>query len=232
MSDSPENCRPVRSFVRRAGRITVAQREALDTLLPSYALVPTPGAPLDLAAAFERSAPTWLEIGFGNGEVLLELAARYPDVNFIGAEVHDPGVGRLLIGLQNEALTNVRVFHEDAQALVREHLPDGGLERIHVYFPDPWPKKRHHKRRLVNPQSVATLRRCLAPGGVLHLATDWQPYAEHMLEVMTAAPGWRNVHPDSGYAPGPGIRPETHFERRGLRLGHGVADLEFARDDG
>ena len=226
MPDSPPKCGPVRSFVRRAGRITVAQREALDTLLPSYAL----GAgPLDLEAEFGRSAPVWLEVGFGNGEVLLELASRHPEIDFIGAEVHDPGVGRLLIGLQQRELTNVRVLHGDAQGLFREQLRKQALARILVFFPDPWPKKRHHKRRLVNPEVVATLRESLADGGVLHLATDWQPYAEHMLEVMSNAPGWRNLHQGDGYAPGPGMRPETHFERRGLRLGHGVWDLEFAR---
>lgn len=229
MSESPSKCGPVRSFVRRTGRITVAQREALDTLLPSYALTAAPAGQVDMQQTFGRVAPVWLEIGFGNGEVLLELASRYPAIDFIGAEVHDPGVGRLLMGLQERELTNVRVLHGDAQALVREQIPAESLARILVLFPDPWPKKRHHKRRLINSEAVASLRRGLGNGGILHLATDWEPYAEHMLEVLNQAPGWSNQHGVSGFAPGPGLRPQTHFERRGLRLGHGVWDLEYAR---
>jgi tRNA (guanine-N7-)-methyltransferase len=228
MSDSPSKCEPVRSFVRRIGRITVAQREALDTLLPSYTLSSAAAGQLDLAQIFGRKAPVWLEVGFGNGEVLLELASRHREIDFIGAEVHDPGVGRLLIGLQERELSNVRVLHGDAQALMRERIQAEALARILVFFPDPWPKKRHYKRRIINTDNVAVLRRCLGNGGILHLATDWEPYAEHMLEVLENAPGWRNEHADSGFAPGPGMRPQTHFERRGLRLGHGVWDLEFA----
>ena len=202
MSDSPSKCEPVRSFVRRIGRITVAQREALDTLLPSYTLSSAAAGPYDLAQVFGRTAPVWLEVGFGNGEVLLELASRHPEIDFIGAEVHDPGVGRLLIGLQERGLTNVRVLHGDAQTLMREQIQAETLARIMVFFPDPWPKKRHHKRRIINTESVASLRRCLVSGGILHLATDWEPYAEHMLEVLKDAPGWRNEHPNSGFAPG------------------------------
>ena len=229
MSDSPSKCGPVRSFVRRIGRITVAQREALDTLLPSYTLPAVAAGQLDLSQAFGREAPVWLEIGFGNGDVLLELATLHPEINFIGAEVHDPGVGRLLIGLQERELTNVRVLHGDAQALVREHILAQTLARILVFFPDPWPKKRHHKRRIINPKTVANLRHSLIDGGVLHLATDWEQYAERMLEVLQAAPGWRNEHTETKFAPDAGMRPQTHFERRGLRLGHSVWDLEFAR---
>jgi tRNA (guanine-N7-)-methyltransferase len=219
--------RPVRSFVRRAGRVTLAQREALDTLLPSYVL-DTKQA-FCAGSVFERQAPCWLEIGFGNGQALLQLAAQHPEVDFIGVEVHDPGVGRLLIGLQEHALTNVRVHHGDASELLRDVISPASLDRIMVFFPDPWPKKRHHKRRLLQPEMVTLLASRLREAGVLHTATDWEAYASHMLEVLQGEVGLQNLSSAGGFAPDCDVRPETHFERRGRRLGHGVWDLLFAR---
>ncbi|MEM7403651.1 MAG: tRNA (guanosine(46)-N7)-methyltransferase TrmB [Pseudomonadota bacterium] len=226
-SDSPEIYRPVRSFVRRAGRVTIAQREALDTLLPSYALDLT--GPFDAEGVFGRVAPCWLEIGFGNGGVLLDLAARFPDVDFVGAEVHDPGVGRLLIGLHEQRLTNVRVHHGDVTDLFSGCIPNDTLARILLFFPDPWPKKRHHKRRFVQPVRARQLAQLLCEGGVLHAATDWQPYAEDMLAVFEAEPLLTNTSASGNFAPDADVRPETHFERRGRRLGHDVWDLIFRR---
>ena len=220
---------PVRSFVRRAGRLTTAQREALETLLPSYTL--DTSHPFDPPTVFGRQAPCWLEIGFGNGQVLLQLASKHPHVDFVGVEVHDPGVGRLLIGLQEQALSNVRVHHGDASELLRSVVKPASLDRIMVFFPDPWPKKRHHKRRLLQPKMVNLLTQALRPGGVLHAATDWQSYAEQMLEVLDAQPGLSNPAGAGAYAADSDVRPETHFERRGVRLGHGVWDLLFERND-
>lgn len=226
MSD-PLHHRHIRSFVRREGRMTGAQRRALDELGPRY------GAPgdgvLDFAALFGRRAPVLLEIGFGNGEALLAMAAARPDADFIGIEVHRPGVGALLLRLDQAGLGNVRVVCDDAQAWLERHVPDASLDALHLYFPDPWPKARHHKRRLVQPAFAALVRRKLKPGGILHMATDWEDYARHMLEVMTAAEGYENTADAGGYAPRPDYRPPTRFERRGQRLGHGVWDLIFRR---
>ncbi|WP_221200542.1 tRNA (guanosine(46)-N7)-methyltransferase TrmB [Litorivivens lipolytica] len=176
---------------------------------------------------FGRSAPLVFEIGFGMGQSLLEMAERESDKDFIGVEVHKPGVGRLLMGMGEAELSNVRAYCDDAVEVLEQCIPDGALSRVQVYFPDPWHKKKHHKRRLIQPGFVALLRRKLKAGGVLHLATDWENYAEHMLEVMEAAPGYRNQAGQGQFSPRPEWRPLTKFEQRGQRLGHGVWDLLY-----
>ena len=229
MNSSVDHPRHVRSFVRREGRITRSQQRALDDLLPRYG-VDLDGL-LDLDAAFGRRAPRTLEIGFGNGASLAKMAALAPDQDFLGVEVHRPGVGHLLLEIERYQLTNLRVVCIDAVELLERHIAPASLDRVLLFFPDPWPKSRHHKRRILQPAFVATIRERLKPGGLFHMATDWQPYAEQMLAVMEVAPGFRNSAGRGHYAPKPDDRPETKFERRGLRLGHGVWDLVFVRDD-
>jgi len=204
--------------------MTAAQNRALDELLPKYAL---PEGTLNLAAVFGRDARRSLEIGFGNGDTLAELARRHPEEDFLGAEVHRPGVGRLLNALEAGQLRNVRVACEDAVRLCSERLPDASLDAVLIYFPDPWPKKRHHKRRLLQPEFAALLAGKLKPGGKLHFATDWEDYAQQALTVLTACPGLENTA--AGYAARPAERPATRFEQRGLKLGHAVFDLVFRR---
>jgi len=218
--------RAVRSFVLRQGRFTPAQQRAFDALWPRFGL-DYAGTPRDFDAAFGRSAPRVLEIGFGNGEALRFGAAHDPARDFIGIEVHAPGVGRLLNGLEADGLGNVRVYHHDAVEVLANEIADASLDEVRIYFPDPWHKKRHHKRRLVQPAFVALLLRKLAPGGRLHLATDWQDYAEQMWDVLDAEPGLRNRAGARGQVPRPAWRPQTHFEARGLKLGHGVWDLLY-----
>lgn len=218
--------RRIRSFVRREGRLTPGQQRALDTWLPEYGL-PDGQQPLDLAEVFGREAPVTLEIGFGNGDTLLQLASEHPERDHIGIEVHRPGVGRLLKLAGEAGLKNLRVSSNDAIEILEWRIPDNGLDRVLLYFPDPWPKKRHHKRRIVQPAFVQLLGRKIHPGGEFHLATDWEPYAEHMLEVMTAAREFENTA--EGFAPRPAQRPLTKFEQRGQKLGHGVWDLIFRR---
>ena len=226
-SSAAEHPRTVRSFVTRAGRITTAQERALLSLWPSYGI--EPAGMLDLDALFGRTAPRSVEIGFGNGENLLALAALHPERDYLGIEVHRPGVGRLLLGLAALDLKNVRVICCDTVEVLEQHLPPACLEEILVLFPDPWPKKRHHKRRLIQGPFVSVLAAHLSRGGTLHLATDWGPYAEEMLAVLTAEPLLRNVAPQGGFVPRPPERPQTRFERRGERLGHRVWDLTFRR---
>jgi tRNA (guanine-N7-)-methyltransferase len=223
--------RAVRSFVLRQGRFTPAQQRAFDALWPRFGLDHAPagrgGAPRDFDAAFGRAAPRVLEIGFGNGEALRFGAAQDPARDFIGVEVHAPGVGRLLNGLEADGLGNVRVYRHDAVEVLADEIADASLDEIRIYFPDPWHKKRHHKRRLIQPAFAALLVRKLAPGGRLHLATDWQDYAEQMWDVLDAEPGLRNRAGPRGHVPRPPWRPQTHFEARGLKLGHGVRDLLY-----
>ena len=185
-------------------------------------------APLDLDAVFGRRAPRVLEIGFGMGEALLDMALARPDLDFLGVEVYRPGIGSCLRRIDAGSLTNVRILAEDAMRVLEYMIPDAALTRVQLYFPDPWPKKRHHKRRLVQPAFVALVARKLAHGGVFHMATDWEHYAHHMLEVMSRAANFRNLA-DGGFAPRPSWRPRTKFEQRGERLGHGVWDLVFER---
>ncbi len=218
--------RPIRSFVLRAGRMGSGQVRALAELGPRFVL-PFQNTPLDPAAVFGRSAPLVLEIGFGMGDATAQIAAARPDTDFIGCEVHAPGVGALLQRIDERGLANLRIVQHDAVEVLEHMIAPASLAGIHVFFPDPWHKKKHHKRRLIQPAFVARLVTRLAPGGTLHCATDWQPYAEQMLAVLGAEPGLVNTA--NAYAPKPDYRPLTKFEQRGLRLGHGVWDLVFAR---
>jgi len=226
-AEQPE--RRIRSFVRREGRFTSAQRLAFDTLWEQRGLDPEAGL-LDLPALFPDCTRFALEIGFGMGQSLAELASREPQTGFIGIEVHRPGVGKLLALAEEAELANLKVYCADAVEVLHRCMPDASLDLAMLFFPDPWPKKRHHKRRLVQPGFVQELREKLKPGGVFHLATDWENYAEQMLEVLSAAPGWRNLAGEGGFAPRPASRPVTRFEARGERLGHQVRDLLFCRE--
>ena len=216
----------IRSFVIRAGRITVGQKAAFETWWPHYGLSLYQGA-INPEVIFGRKAPLVLEIGFGMGDSLLEMAKNEPEKDFIGIEVHPPGVGKLINTAGKEGVKNLRVYMADAMDVLEDCIPDGSIDRLQLYFPDPWHKKKHNKRRIVQPAFVQKLRPKLKAGGVFHMATDWQPYAEHMLEVMQAAPGFHNLILQGDYSPRPDYRPETKFERRGERLGHGVWDLLF-----
>ncbi len=219
--------RKIRSFVRREGRLTRGQQRALQDLWPRFGLDMS-GQP-DLDRIFGRTAPRVLEIGFGNGDALLEMAAAWPETDFIGIEVHRPGVGRLLRELDQQALTNVRVIREDAVVVLEDYLPDNCLDRLLLFFPDPWHKKRHHKRRIVQAEFLELLAGKIKHGGILHMATDWENYAEHMLEVTDRCAGFRNCAGAGNYSPQPDYRPTTKFEQRGRRLGHGVWDLLYER---
>jgi tRNA (guanine-N7-)-methyltransferase len=225
---SIEHPRVIRSFVLRQSRITAAQQRALQILLPKYGLDPAHGL-FDFRVIFGRDARRTLEIGFGNGESLLALARAHPKGDFLGVEVHRPGVGRLLLALEAEKLANVRVVCADAAEVLTRCVPDASLDALLIFFPDPWPKKRHHKRRLVQPEFVALAARKLKSGGRLQLATDWPDYAEHMLAVLAVSPDFYNAAGDGSYIPRPVERPLTKFEGRGLRLGHPVRDLVFVK---
>ena len=220
--------RQIRSFVRREGRLTSGQERALAELFPQFGLTCAQGL-CDWPAVFGNTNPVVLELGFGNGASLLQQAMNEPHLNFVGIEVHRPGVGALLLGVEQHALANIRVFCDDAVEVVRDCIPLASLQRIQVYFPDPWHKKRHHKRRLIQSMFVETLVDRLQPGGLLHLATDWENYAEHMAEVLEA----NSRIASQGHAPyveeRPSWRPQTKFETRGERLGHGVWDLVYRR---
>jgi tRNA (guanine-N7-)-methyltransferase len=220
--------RRIRSFVLRAGRTTPAQERALGELWPSYG-IDLAAMPLDLAAVFGRTAPRCLEIGFGAGEVIGSLAERNPDIDYLGIEVHRAGVGRLLLHARQGLLKNLRIICNDAVDVLRDHVADQSFDEILVFFPDPWHKKRHHKRRLIEPAFVALAATRLRRGGTLRLATDWQDYAEQMLAVCNADPALQSLSADSTYVPRPDFRPATRFERRGERLGHGVWDLAYSR---
>jgi tRNA (guanine-N7-)-methyltransferase len=220
--------RAVRSFVVRAGRMTAAQERAWVELWPRYG-VETGAAPLDPATVFGRNAPLTLEIGFGNGETLVALAAAHPERDYLGLEVHRPGVGHLMLRAAELGLTNVRAVCRDAVEVLQQCIPSGSLDEVLLYFPDPWPKKRHHKRRIVQPDFVALVASRLRTGGTLRMATDWEPYAIHMLEVASGCAELRNESAEGRYVPRPASRPMTRFERRGQRLGHGVWDLAFTR---
>lgn len=220
--------RTVRSFVIRGGRATAAQQRALDELWPRYGVEFSP-QPLDLDRTFGRRAPRMLEIGFGAGEALLAFAQARPEMDCLGVEVHKPGVGHLLLGAQAAGLTNLRIICHDAVEVLQHQLAPGAVQLIHIFFPDPWPKKRHHKRRLIQPAFVELLARVLAVGGTLRLATDWEHYAMQMREVIDASPLFANDAPDTGFVARSEARPLTRFERRGQRLGHGVWDLSYRR---
>lgn len=229
MSEQPNYLRSVRSFVRRQGRMTLAQRQGLADHWESFCL--ESGAEgLDFKTLFGRDAPTYVEIGFGNGDNLAAMAAAQPHHNFIGIEVHRPGVGQLLTQLQQQASTNVRIYCHDAIEILNRNIPNHSLAGIFLFFPDPWPKLRHHKRRIVQPEFVDLIAQKLQPGGTLHMATDWEHYAKQMLTVMQASPSFINQASDNGYLPRPDHRPLTKFEKRGQRLGHAIWDLIFVRE--
>ena len=235
-SDADGNTRlsslPVRSFVRREGRLTRAQQRALDELWPQFGIEYT-GQPLELDAVYGRSANTVIEIGFGNGESLAQCAQDAPDTNFMGIEVHRPGVGHLLLEIEQRELTNVRVMCHDAIEVLTHQIPTESLTGINLFFPDPWPKKRHHKRRIVQPSFLELIASRMKAGSRLHVATDWENYAEHIFEMLRASPHFANTVDGDDYnsasVPRPDFRPPTKFERRGERLGHSVWDFIYEK---
>ena len=227
-SPAPPSRRTVRSFVIRGGRQTAAQQRAMDELWPHYG-VEFSAQTIDLDQIFGRQAPRMLEIGFGAGEALLAFTQAHPELDCIGVEVHKPGVGHLLLGAQTAGLKNLRVICHDAVEVLQQQLAPASLQLIHIFFPDPWHKKRHHKRRLIQPEFVELLARVLAVGGTLRLATDWEHYAMQMREVIDASSSFANDAPDTGFVARSEERPLTRFERRGHRLGHGVWDLSYTR---
>jgi len=245
-TSKPEFLRPIRSFVKREGKLTKGQQNAIDLLWSSHG-VDLSDRSLDFDVLFGRAAPTVLEIGFGNGLSLADMAETDSETNFFGIEVHKPGVGSLLVQVKQRGLDNVRVSQDDAVQVLEQQIPDESLDRIQVFFPDPWHKKRHHKRRLIQSEFVETLVSKLKPQGKLHVATDWENYAEHILEVLTATAELDNTvrsesspqdfslakdpSPlDHGCAPKPDYRPNTKYEERGIRLGHGVWDIVFEKN--
>lgn len=220
--------RRIRSFVRREGRLTKGQQRALDELFPRYGISLQQGK-LDFDVLFRRNAFRVLEIGFGNGASLAEMAMNHPENDYLGIEVHRPGVGNLLLQIEKQGLNNIRVSNDDAVEVLEQQISDATLDAVYLFFPDPWHKKKHHKRRIVQPTFVQLLRRKLKPGGIFHMATDWENYAEHMQEVMSAAEGFENLAGEGNYSPRPEYRPLTKFEQRGHRLGHGIWDLVFKK---
>lgn len=218
----------IRSYVIRGGRMTPGQKNAFDTQWSEYGLSLYDGT-LDYEQVFGRQAPVVLEIGFGMGDSMLEMTKQESDKNFLGIEVHPPGVGRLINNAGKDGVKNLRVYMADALDVLEDCIPDNTVDRFQLYFPDPWHKKKHHKRRIVQPAFVQRIRQKLKIGGVFHLATDWENYAEHMMEVMCAAEGYTNQSGEFHYAERPDYRPLTKFEKRGERLGHGVWDLLFER---
>jgi tRNA (guanine-N7-)-methyltransferase len=218
--------RPIRSFVLRQGRLSNAQRRAHETLMPKYG-IPFSEQLLDLDSVFGRSAPKFLEIGFGMGETTALIAQAHPQKDYLAVEVHTPGVGSLLKQVEELALTNIRVIQHDVVEVLQHALPPECLDGVHIFFPDPWPKARHHKRRLIQAEFVALLCSRLKPGGYIHVATDWEDYAEQILNVLSGEPHLTNTA--VGYAPRPEYRPMTKFEQRGLRLGHEVWDVIFRK---
>lgn len=224
---SPPHHRAIRSFVLRTGRLTEGQSKALTSLWPKFGINNEPGL-INPTLVFERQRPLVVEIGFGNGEATWRMAEAEPEKDFIGIEVHRPGVGHLLQALESRQLDNVRIASCDAVEFLQERLPPQAISELRIYFPDPWPKKRHHKRRIIQREFLDLVASRVQPAGLLHLATDWQAYAEHMLELLTAHPAFRNFSATGGYSEKPGWRPDTKFEARGARLGHRSFDLLFS----
>ncbi len=226
----PPQRRPIRSYVLRQGRLTEAQERAFAQLWPRFGVEREPGQVLDLPALFGNDRSVFLEIGFGNGQTLAEIAAHHPECNYLGVEVHGPGVGHLLLEIDRRGLTNLRLLRQDAVDLLDKGLAPASLAGVYLLFPDPWPKKRHHKRRILNPEFVTRLARVIRSAGLFHTATDWEPYALQMREVLTASDAFFiNTAGPGAFAPRPEDRPLTKFEQRGQRLGHGVWDLIFLR---
>ncbi|MEH6568526.1 MAG: tRNA (guanosine(46)-N7)-methyltransferase TrmB [Halioglobus sp.] len=228
MTEVTDKRRPIRSYVLRTGRMTQGQQRAFDTGWQLRGLEHGDGL-IDARATFLRPGPLVLEIGFGMGASLVEMAVAAPEQNFIGIEVHKPGVGKLLATMEESGVDNIRVYCHDAVEILRDCIADDSLDTIQIFFPDPWHKKKHNKRRLIQPDFVQGLKAKLKPGGMLHLATDWENYAAQMMEVLSNAQGFRNCYSGAEFAPRPEHRPLTKFERRGERLGHGVWDLMFER---
>ena len=220
--------RQVRSFVLRGGRLTDGQRRALEELWPLYG-IPDGEGELNFYALFGNDHPVIMEIGFGNGDATWEMAAQQTEKNFLGVEVHQPGVGHLLLKLASKGITNVRVACADAVELLRDRVPDASLDGVRIYFPDPWPKKRHHKRRIIQQVFIELLAEKMQDGAILHMATDWEAYAEFIMEVMRGSRQFENMSPHGGAYPRPEWRPQTRYEKRGERLGHCVHDLVFRR---
>lgn len=228
-TDTPHR-RPVRSFVLREGRLTAAQERAFRELWPLHGIDWTPGGQIDFTEVFGSPKPIVLEIGFGNGDSLAEMAAADPGRNWLGIEVHRPGVGHLLLEIERRGLTNLKVMRHDAVEVLAQGIAPGSLNAVQLFFPDPWPKRRHHKRRILSPRLIELLAKTIRPGGVFHAATDWEPYAEQMLEILDGAHGYfKNTAGVGRYAPRPATRPLTKFEQRGERLGHPVHDLVYQR---
>jgi tRNA (guanine-N7-)-methyltransferase len=227
-SSEPTFPQRIRSFIRRQGRLTPGQQLALDNHWAKYCL--DPKTDYDFSQVFGREAPLFVEIGFGNGESLARMAAANPEKDYIGIEVHRPGVGHLLMLLNQQSIDNVRIYCYDAIEIMEHKIADNSLAGVHLFFPDPWPKKKHHKRRIVRPGFVGLLVRKLKQGGYFHAATDWENYAEAMLAVLSEASELRNTSPTNDYCPCPEYRPLTKFEQRGIRLGHGVWDLIFIKE--
>lgn len=219
---------PVRSFVLRGGRLTAGQKRALDELWPRFGIEKDESL-LDFKRLFGNDAPVIMEIGFGNGDATWRMAQANPAENYLGVEVHQPGIGHLLLKIQQHEIANIRLAHDDAVDFIRQRIPTGSLDGVRIYFPDPWPKKRHHKRRLIQSAFIALLASSLRPGALLHVATDWEPYAEHMLEVMRSSAGFVNLSLAGDFCDQPAWRPQTKYESRGERLGHQVRDLLFQR---
>ena len=220
--------RPIKSFVIRSGRMTLGQQKGWQLCWPKFGLE-LGQANTDIRKEFAKPQPLIVEIGFGMGSSLLEMSQAAPELNFLGIEVHRPGVGALIALAHEQNLENLKVFCEDANEVLKEHVSDNSIHRLQLYFPDPWHKVRHNKRRLVQPAFVQTIRPKIEIGGVFHMATDWEPYAKHMMKVMESAEGFRNVSGEQKYAEHPEYRPYTKFEKRGKNLGHGVWDLLFER---
>ncbi len=222
--------RPIRSYVLRTGRLTPGQQKAFERWWPVFGVDFEANRVLDLPALFGNNRPVWLEIGFGNGESLLQMARDFPERNFLGIEVHTPGVGHLLLKLGEEKLSNVRVMRHDAMEVLEQSLANASLEGVQLFFPDPWHKKKHHKRRIVRPAFVERMGQLIAPGGLFHAATDWEDYAEQIMRLFSNREDlFENVAGAGNYSPRPDTRPVTKFEQRGQRLGHGVWDLLFRR---
>lgn len=226
MSENEKFLRPIRSFVKREGKLTKGQQNAIDQAWPKFG-VTLEDQLLDLPTLFGREAPVVLEVGFGNGLSLAEMAASSPEYDFFGIEVHKPGVGSLLVQVRQQELQNVRVSGDDAVQVLEQQIPDASLDRVQIFFPDPWHKKRHNKRRLIQPIFVETLVKKLKDNGRIHVATDWEHYAEHILQVLSENTLLQNTVDE--YAPKPDYRPGTKYEARGVRLGHGVWDLVFQK---
>ncbi|MCB1861458.1 MAG: tRNA (guanosine(46)-N7)-methyltransferase TrmB [Gammaproteobacteria bacterium] len=229
MSDVKPPIRRIRSFVLREGRLTQGQQRAFEQIWPYFG-VPFEGTPLDLPKLFGNCNPVYLEIGFGDGESLAQMATVNPEYNYLGVEVHRPGVGHLLLKIEQQSLTNLYVIRHDAVEILSQGLTDASLAGIYLFFPDPWHKRRHNKRRILQPTFVGEIARVLRPGGIFHTATDWKEYACEMMRTMTAADVWfENCAGDGRFSPRPDYRLLTKFEQRGVRLGHGVWDLIFRR---